>query len=236
VTVSLADLPQATQQQIAQQMGATTPDEIAEVLQQLQDDPDKLALIMKQLGIDESGWIDKAADAASGSSPSTPTDDAAASEGAVDDIAPSTNDVDDVDEASEQVPTLYPNVASAGLRYNEMAPDDSGVGGAPPDIGPPSSGGDPMASMKQPPADDIISADMMEQTTGNPNTKVPQARNMGKMQKPAVPMSKPGAGGGATDNRAMITQIYRQLAAKQGGKPPGQSPIVAGAGGGKRFK
>ena len=73
-----------------------------------------------------------------------------------------------------------------------------------------------------PPADDIISADMMEQTTGNPNSKVPQARNMGKMQKPAVPPSKAGGG----DNREMITQIYRQLAAKQGAKAPQQPPQI----------
>jgi hypothetical protein len=235
MTVQLSELPQATQQAIAQQMGATTPDEVAEVLQQLQDDPDKLALIMKQLGIDESGWIDKAAEDASGSPPSTPADPDAASEGAMVNNAPSTDpDADGDYEPTEQVPTLYPNVASAGLRYAPV--DGAEAGGAPPDIGPPSSGGDPMASMKQPPADDIISADMMEKTTGDPNAKVPQARNMGKMQRPAVPMSKPGAGGGATDNRAMITQIYRQLAAKQGGQPPGQSAIVAGAGGGKRFK
>lgn len=229
----LASLPPATQQQIAQQLGATTPDEIAEVLQELASDPDKLDAVLKQLGVDESGWIEQAASDASGPPSTTDTTDVA-SDGVVEQAAPSTaiDEGETVDEAvdeAEQTQSLYPQATAAGNRYNQPIND------ATDDLRPPDIGGNDMAAMKRqsniPPADDIISADMMEQTTGNPNAKVPQARNMGKMQRPAVPTSKSGGG----DNREMITQIYRELASKQGAKAPQQPPqAVRGASAGRR--
>lgn len=221
----------ALQQQ--QQAGASGVD-VGDMLQQLmQMSPDEVASVLQQMGIQVSpeqvhsaaeNWVDQAADDVSGSSPDDETTEA-------------TPDSETA-EGESNPPSSAANLEGAEAAAGEQPADDAAEGDEgdnsqlPPNAQPTSQrGSSRAAAVAEPTAvgadampsgvrggasapntiDDLISAQMMQRATGNPNALVPSGRGAVPMPRSASALPTPRPSGAASDPRmkAMIADIYR---------------------------
>jgi len=70
------------------------------------------------------------------------------------------------------------------------------------------------------PIDDLISAQMMQSAVGNPNAPVPQGRQAGRQQRPAIPANKQPSAKSGNDRQKMIQDIFRKKAGGNSARPP----------------
>ena len=212
--------------QILAQLAEMSPDEVSEALAQLgvNIDPATLQQAAEQ-------WVDNAADSASGSptdDTETPTEDAGeadrtrgidpADQEEMDEGEPAPASPGEEEAEGEDAsipagarPTGYQG-SGAVLRATAAAPAAGGaamprgVGAGPPGV--------PGGTM-----DDLVSAAMMQQATGNPNAAVPVGGG-GNVPMPraasAIPNPRPSGAPNNPRMAAMIADLYRSTGGKTG--------------------
>lgn len=209
--------------QILAQLATMSPEEVSQALAQLgvQVDPETLHDAAAQ-------WVDQAAGRASGDDEEAePVADDEAAEG---EAAPKTDpyegdrtrgiDPQDQEEADKAQPeedsALPPNAQPTGYTPRPTAAMPVSGGAAMPrsvGAGPPNVSGGTM--------DDLVSASMMQQATGNPNASVPVGGggNVGMPRSAgAIPNPRPSGAPNNPRMAAMIADLYRSTGGKTGKK------------------
>jgi hypothetical protein len=236
--MDISQIPVEQQQAIAAQLGIKNMADVQAAMAQLSQNPEQLAAVMKQLGISVpvEDINDEDADTPEEEAAETPTEDAWEDEAAdqvVDDGESATDYQPPLDDEAED--DVEPSVSSSAANKLDAEAaeadaeyaDEGDTTPEPEDSVPAEVTPTPAAQAQSmprtrgnvTPMDDIISAAMMEQATGNPNAPVPGASRL-PPTTPAAGVTPALRGAPSPTSQQMIAQIYRQIAAQQAGQAP----------------
>jgi hypothetical protein len=235
--VDISQIPAQQQQDIAATLGIKNMSDVQAAMARLAQNPRLLNQVMLQLGIivpddapiqgeaaptagddgvaSEDAWQDEAADQVVDDGESATDYQPPLDDEAEDDVEPSVS--------SSAANKIDAEAAEADAEYADEGdttpePEDS----VPAEVTPtPAAQAQSMPRTRGnvTPMDDIISAAMMEQATGNPNAPVPGASRL-PPTPPAAGVTPALRGAPSPTSQQMIAQIYRQIAAQQAGQAP----------------